>query len=210
LGKLGFLGVFIVVCIAHFVALKSYIEPKTVVSKPEKEIHKITLSSVVVKKPTPPPPPPPPKPKPKIEPKPKPNPKKIVKKQKVQKPKKVTQKPFSKVLKREIVQTVAPKEEFDTTSIRDKYTAHIRAEIRKNLLYPKMAKRLRLEDNVLVKFMVSRDGTISNIRIINKPRKLLGNGAKQTLKLIKLKPMPSELLDRVLYITIPIEFKLKG
>ncbi len=219
MNKFGFLGVFAVVCLAHVFILNSYIKSPVVVSKPEKKVHKITLSSVIVKKPAPPPPPkpvilPPKKPKPIVKPKPKSKPKKVVKKitkkPKIKKPPKIVQKPFPKVLKREIVQTVAPKEEIDTTSIRDKYTTHIREEIRKNLLYPKMAKRLRLEDKVLVKFMVSRDGTVSNIRVINKPRKLLSNGAKQTLKLIKLKPMPTELIDRVLYITIPIEFKLKG
>ncbi len=222
MGKLGFIIVFLVVSVIHIFALRSNIKSTAPsVIKPKTEVHKITLSSVIVKKPTPPQPiikeitpaisre----KPKPVVK-KPKPKPKKVIKKQKTTKPKPKIE-PKTKgvvemVVKREIVQVVASKSTIDTTSIRDRYTNHIREEIKKNLVYPKAAKRLRLQDEVIVKFRVKKDGTISDILVINSPKKLLKDGAIKTLKSLNLKPIPSELVESYLHITIPIEFKIKG
>lgn len=212
MGKFGYLAVFTVVAIAHFFALQSVITKKDAVSKPKAKVHRITLSSVVVKKPVVIPP----KPKkiePIIKPKPKPNPKK--RKKKAKKPKKkikpvVVPKPIVKeVIKEPVIeQVIAPVQTVDTSSIKDAYTSEIRRQIRKHLFYPKMAKRLRMQGIVHVAFRVLKDGTITNIRVINAPKKLLAKGATKTLKMLSLKPIPSVLNESFLDINIPIEFKL--
>ncbi len=220
MGKLGFLGVFIVVGVAHFFALQSYITKQNVVSKPKAKVHRITLSSVVVKKPKPkaepvilPPDPEPivevkpiiekPKPKPKLKPKKKKKVKKVYK----PKPKPVIEKIVEEVVE-PIVEQIAPVQQIDTSSIRDQYTSQIRRQIRKNLYYPKMAKRMRMQGTVRVAFRVLKNGKITDIRVVNNPKKLLRKGAIKTLKAVSLKPIPIELHEEFLDINIPIEFKL--
>jgi len=219
--NLGFLGVFIIVVAVHIYALKSHIPEQNIIAKPEAKVHRITLSSVVIKKPVPP--------KPKVEPiilpsdpeliiepkvvekpKPKPKPKKKkTKKKRVVKPKVEEIIEPEPVMEPIVEQVVAPVVTVNTASIIDAYTSEIRRKIQKNLYYPKMAKRMRMQDVVEVSFRVSRNGSISNINVLNSPKKLLKNAAIKTLKSLSLKPIPSELGDEYLDITIPIEFKLR-
>jgi protein TonB len=222
LGKFGFLGVFIIVAVVHFFALQSYIAKQNAISKPKAKVHRITLSRVQVKKPVPIPPkpkvepiilPPDPEPKPIVKPKPKPKPKpkrkKIVKKPKKVEPVIVPAPVPEPIIEEPIVeQVIAPIETIDTTSIKDEYTSEIRRKIRENLFYPKMAKRLRMQGIVEVAFRVLKDGQITNIRILNSPKKLLGKGARKTLQRVSLRPIPDELKEQHMDITIPIEFRL--
>ncbi len=199
--------------------LKSSVVKKSTFSKPKERVHHITLSSVVVKKPMPKPilpkPEPiilPPDPKPVVKPKskPKPKPKKIVKKQ-------ITaSKPIVPVVK-EIIpvpvieQTnITPIATIDRTTLRDKYANKIREAIRKNLFYPKMAKRLRIQGVVKVTFVVQKNGNITDIRILNSPKNLLKKGAIKTIESTFLEPIPKELDKNSIDIVMPIEFKLIG
>ncbi len=187
----------------HLVALQSHIAKKSTISKPKAKVHKITLSKVNIKKEVPVV-----KPKPKEKPKPKKivkKPKKVVKK--VVKPKPVIQEKPKQIIKKTVI---APKATIDTTSIKDKYTTKIREAIQQNLIYPNMAKRLRMQGVVEIGFRVLKNGTIIDIKILNKPKRLLERGAIKTLKSIDLKPIPNELKEEFLDITIPIEFKLQG
>ncbi len=216
MGKFGVFGIFIVVCVGHLLALQSTIAKQNSISKPKAKVHHITLSSVVIKKETPVPTPPkpepiilPPEPEPIVKkPKPKPKPKRRVKKPVITPPP-VVEKTLKEVTPEPIVeQVIAKVEKIDTSSIRDKYTSEIRVQIRKNLIYPRLAKRLRLQDIVKVSFRVQKNGTINNIKILNKPKKVLQNGAIKTLKSLTLKAIPSELDAEFMDIVIPIEFKL--
>ncbi len=220
MGKLGFFGVLVVVSVAHFFALQSYISQKHAISKPKAKVYRITLSSVVVKKPKPKvepiilPPEPELEPvvevKPLIEkPKPKPKPKKRVKKKKVykSKPKPVQEKMIEEIVE-PIVEQVAPIQQIDTSSIKDQYTSQIRRQIQKNLYYPKMAKRMRIQGTVRVAFRVLKNGKITDIRVISSSKKLLRKGAVKTVKAISLKAIPTELHEEFLDINVPIEFKL--
>ena len=227
MGKLGFFGVFAVVVVAHIYALQSYIPKKNAIAKPDAKVHRITLSAVVIKKPIPPKPKVepiilPPDPEPIIEqkvvekPKPKPKPKKKKKKTKKKRVKKPVVKPkVEEIIEPEpipvpiVEQVVAPVVTVNTASIIDKYTSEIRRKIQRNLYYPKMAKRMRMQDIVRVRFRVLKNGSITNITVLNKPKKLLKNGAIKTLKSLSLRPIPSEVGEEYLDITIPIEFKLK-
>ncbi len=206
------------VCVGHFLALQSAIAKQNSISKPKAKVHRITLSSVVIKKPTPIPTPPkpepiilPPDPEPivkKPKPKPKPKPKRRVKKPIVTPPP-VVEEIVKEVVQEPIIEQVITKvAKIDTSSIKDRYTSEIRVQIRKKLIYPKLAKRLRLQDIVKVSFRVQKDGTINNIKILNNPKKILQNGAIKTLKSLTLKAIPSELDEEFMDIVIPIEFKL--
>jgi protein TonB len=219
LGKFGYLAVFAIVAITHFFLLQTYITQKDAVSKPKAKVHRITLSSVTVKKPVVIPPKPkvepiilPPDPEPIVKPKPKPKRKKRVKKPKKKIKHVVVPKPepiIEEIIKEPIVeQVIAPVKTIDTSSIKDAYTSEIRRQIRKHLFYPKMAKRLHMQGEVHVAFRVLKDGTITNIRVINAPKKLLAKGAVKTLKKLSLRPIPSVLNESFLDINIPIEFKL--
>ncbi len=225
LGKLGFLGVFVVVGLLHWLVLRTAIAQQPVISKPDAKVYRITLSSVVVKKS-----------KPKVEPiilpadpepvveveplieKPKPVPKKIKKmkpKRKKRKVKKVHKpKPIikEKVIVPEvtepIVEEIAPQQEIDTSAIKDAYTSHIRRQIQQHLYYPRIAKRMRIEGVVRVAFRVLKSGQITQIRVINSSKKLLSKGAIKTLKALSLKAIPDEIREEFLDINIPIEFRL--
>jgi len=222
LGKLGAFGIFIVVLVAHIFALQSSIKKQHAISKSKAKVHRITLSSVVVKKPVVVPP----KPivKPIILP---PEPLPVVKEKKVKKPKKrkerkkprkkkrlkkpiMTREPvMHKVTPKPVVeQVIAPVVQIDTSSIKDQYTSEIRRQIRKHLIYPRMAKRMRMQGTVRVAFRVLKDGTISDIRVVNDSKKLLARGAIKTLKALSLRPIPEALHESSMDINIPIEFKL--
>ena len=219
MNKLGFLGIFIVVAMAHIYALQSPIKKQHLISKPKAKVTHITLSSVVVKKPVieml--------KPEPVVEVEPvilPIEPKPVQKSKRPKKPKKkrdkkrvkkrVVKKPIIKeVVHKPIVeQVVAPVVTVDTSSIIAAYTSKLRRQIQKNLFYPKMAKRMRMQGVVRVAFRVLKDGTITQIRVLNSPKKLLAKGAIKTLKALSLPAIPSELKEEFLDINIPIKFKL--
>ena len=224
MGKFGFVGVFVVVAVAHYYALKSYVKPMQHVAKPKVTIQRITLSRVEVRKPVVVPPapmpepiilPPEPEPKPIVKPRPKPRPKKKVHKKRpkkrVKKPKLIKppiKKPVEVVQKPVLKQVIAPVVQIDTASIRDAYTSEIRRQIQRHLYYPKMAKRLRMQGVVRVAFRVLKDGKITDIRVINSSKKLLSRGAIKTLKALSLNAIPKELHESFMDINIPIEFRL--
>ncbi len=218
MGRFGFLSVFISIVLVHVLILRSYLVKIDSISKPNAQIRHITLSRVIIKKPQPP--------KlniPKITPslvqkpiiKPLPRPKLIHKpkrKKHLKHKKTIQQKIVSKVLQQPKpipkIETKAPIKQINTTSIKDKYTSEIRRQIKKNLFYPKIAKRMHIQDIVEVSFRVLSDGQISNIKIVNHPRKVLSRGAIKTLHALNLAPIPKELHQTYMDITIPIEFKL--
>lgn len=215
--KFGVFWIFIIVCVGHFLALQGVITKQNSISKPKVAVHRITLSSVVIKKPTPTPPKPepiilPPDPKPivkKPKPKPKPKPRRVKKPTVTPLVVKETVKEIVQKTPEPIIeQVIAKVAKIDTSSIKDKYTSEIRVQIRRKLIYPKLAKRLHLQDIVKVSFRVQKDGTIKDIKILNNPKKILQNGAIKTLKSLTLKAIPNELDAEFMDITIPIEFKL--
>lgn len=214
-------AVYGVVAAVHAYVLYRVAAPTTqIVTKPKVQIHKITMSKVAVVKPPKPAPviipkpapvilPPEPEP---VKPKPKPKPKKVVKKP-VKKPDPKPE-PIEEIVKEEVIveeileTPVAPVAVVDTSSIEDAYKNRIRMAIKQKLYYPKMAKRLRMEDIVETSFHISKSGKISNIQILNAPKKLLADGAIKTLKSLDDFPIPDALNVNDMDITIPIEFRL--
>ena len=224
MGKSGFFGLLVLVGFVHWLILRSVLIPEAVVIKSKAKVQHITLSSVLIKKPVPTTPP-----KPIVEPiilpsdpeptvkKPKPKHKPKQKKREVKqktkrvhkiKPKPVIKEVIPEVAEPVITEQIAPVQKIDTSSIRDQYTSEIRRQIQRHLYYPRIAKKMQIQGVVLIAFRVLKNGNISNIRVINSPKKLLSTGAIKTLKSLVLKAIPDALGEVFLDITVPIEFRL--
>lgn len=125
-------------------------------------------------------------------------PKKIVKK-KIKKPKKIV-KQTSKL------QRSSPKRK----AIKNSYLAKVRKTIEQHKKYPKMAKRMKQQGVVYVKFTINKDGSLRHISLAKKcPYKKLNDAAINTLKRIgAFAPIPKELNKRYLSLTVPINYKI--
>jgi protein TonB len=220
-GKLGILGVLVVVLGAHYIALRTQVPSQSAIAKPKAKIQHITLSRVQVKQPkvvTPVTPKPPIMIPPKvIEPKPKPKVKLKKKRKKMPKKKrrKIIPKPRPKPLPKpqpvvipKVQEVITPVAQVDTASLRDAYLAHVREEIRKHLIYPRMAKRMRMQGVVHVGFWIDAQGKVGGITILDTAKKILAKGARKTLKALSLNPIPKALHEEKMDVNIPIEFKL--
>lgn len=125
--------------------------------------------------------------------------KKVIKTKKSSKPKRVA-KMSSKV------QLSSPKQK----AIKDHYLSKVRRMIEQRKKYPRAAKRLRQQGVVYVKFMISQDGTIRHIGLVKKSRhEKLDKAALNILKKIRaFAPIPKELGERYLSVTVPIKYKI--
>ena len=93
-------------------------------------------------------------------------------------------------------------------TLKDKYINQIRREIHKKLIYPTIAKRMRMEGVVYVSFTVYKNGQIGNIQVRKSNKSILKRSAVKTLKKIALKAIPSQLGLTKLELSLPISFKI--
>jgi TonB family protein len=80
--------------------------------------------------------------------------------------------------------------------------------VSKNFKYPEEAKKAKINGKVIVKFLVEKDGTLSNISIV----KGLGNGCdEEAIRILKAMPTWSPArrngVPMVSYYSFPIVFK---
>ena len=94
-------------------------------------------------------------------------------------------------------------------TLKDKYINQIRMEIHKKLIYPAMAKRMRIEGVVYVSFTVYKNGHIGDIHVKKSDKSILTRAAVKTLKHIVIKAIPSQLDLTKLELSLPISFKIK-
>ncbi|MDD2358023.1 MAG: energy transducer TonB [Thiovulaceae bacterium] len=137
---------------------------------------------------------------------PKPLPKPVEEKL-VEKPKELV-KPVEPALK-------APKSEpkitgVDTKNIKSKYLGALYQSIDKLKVYPKNAKRLGQSGTAKVTFTVLADGTITNISINGGSGfEMLDDAAKKILiTLAKTAPIPKELKEESMTITVPVVYTI--
>ena len=141
-----------------------------------------------------------------------PIPKKIKKKavKKVQKKKIVKKKKSTKAKKaakqRSKSQLSSPKRK----AIKNAYLAKVRRTIEQCKKYPKAAKRMRQEGVVKVHFTIGKNGGIRNIRLVGKcPYAKLNKAAMKILQEIaSFAPIPKELDERYLSLTVPVRYKI--
>ncbi len=131
--------------------------------------------------------------------------KKLIKKKKVVKTKK-SSKPKRVAKMSSKAQLSSPKQK----AIKDHYLSKVRRMIEQRKKYPHAAKRLRQQGVVYVKFMISQDGTIRHIGLVKKSRhEKLDKAALNILKKIgAFAPIPKELGERYLSVTVPIKYKI--
>ena len=81
--------------------------------------------------------------------------------------------------------------------------------VQSNVKYPQIALENGIQGNVVVKFVIEKDGTLSNIQVLQSPDKTLADAAVQVLqKSPKWKPGKQRNKPvRVTY-TLPVSFKI--
>ncbi len=231
-GRIGIFAIFLAVAALHLWVIRMQIDRPATAVRPEAKIRHITLTHVAVAKPPPPvipplpqiepvelPDPKPPMSKPKTEPKAKPIP--IPRKHR----KRPGRKPHAKAAKKppesvrhkpvppvthSVKAAMAPQRSVESATLRDHYIALIRRKIKAHLYYPRIARRMRLQGDVRVSFVVYRDGHVEAVRVLAAPREILARAAMRTIRQLHLPPIPEGLGLKRMEITVPIAFKLKG
>jgi protein TonB len=87
--------------------------------------------------------------------------------------------------------------------------------IQKNLKYPAIARENGVEGTAVVQFVVDKDGSIADVRVVREPGAGCGQAAETVIK--SMNNMGSKWVPgkqrgrpvRVLY-TLPVKFKLEG
>jgi protein TonB len=217
------------VLIAHLYAFTTKIENRSAIKKSHKRYIKISLNKAYIKKPKPAPPTPPKKiekkflvepiilPLKKIETTPPLRKSKKVKKQKRKKErtkKRVSHtKPAAKTLRKtappqQIISKPLPKPTINDNREFNRYLSYIRREIKRNLYYPKIAKKLKIEGVVKIFFRVMRNGSVADVEVLNSSNGKLTKAALKTINSLSLKPIPSTIGKSNIEINIPVEFRL--
>ena len=85
------------------------------------------------------------------------------------------------------------------------HISEIMSLLRKNLYYPRMARKRHMQGKVMVRFELLTDGSIRNITILEAKKKLLAKAAVTTIERLEGKfPIPSERL----ILHVPIMYQL--
>lgn len=133
---------------------------------------------------------------------------KIKEEHKIVKPK---QKLNNEILKKDILTKTPQKKEakiIDEKDIKQKYIddhlALIINLIKKNVIYPKIARQRNIQDTVIVKFTILKNGELTNIEIL-KGHKFL---QKTTIKALKKASEKFPSVPKVIDLKLPIEYKL--
>ncbi len=85
------------------------------------------------------------------------------------------------------------------------HITEIMALLRKNLYYPRMARKRGIEGKVMVRFELLENGDIQNITIVEARRDILARAAVTTIERLEGKfPLPSETL----VLNVPIMYQL--
>ena len=139
--------------------------------------------------------------------------KKVVKKKKITK--KIVKKKVKKKKKRRKIaktqsktQRSAPKQK----AIKNAYLAKVRSIIEQRKKYPKSAKRMKQQGTAYIKFTISSNGKISHISLSKKCSfSKLNKAALNILKKIgAFTPIPKELNETYLSLTVPIKYKISN
>ncbi len=90
-----------------------------------------------------------------------------------------------------------------------RYQEMIKHRINEQLIYPRSAKRSGIEGNVSVKFLILKDGQVSDIRIIHSAYDILSRAAIKTIKLAgPFSALPEKAASEKLTLSLTISFKL--
>ena len=114
----------------------------------------------------------------------------------------------------EVVETIVEEEIFVTAEEMPTFQggdlSKFRNWVQSNVKYPKIALENGIQGNVVIKFVVEKDGKLSNIQVLQSPDKTLSDAAVQVLQRSpKWKPGKQRNKPvRVTY-TLPVSFKIQ-
>ena len=114
----------------------------------------------------------------------------------------------------EVVETIVEEEIFVTAEEMPTFQggdlSKFRNWVQSNVKYPQIALENGIQGNVVIKFVVEKDGKLSNIQVLQSPDKTLADAAVQVLqKSPKWKPGKQRNKPvRVTY-TLPVSFKIQ-
>jgi len=139
--------------------------------------------------------------------------KKRVVKKKTKKVRKLTPSPrkivskSSELMERSIVRPVS--QTSGRKNLVAKYLSKVRESILRNKFYPRVARRLKQQGEVIVTFAIRWPNTIENIRLIKMtPYALLNESALNSVKgITQLAKMPEKLKTQVLKVEIPLVYR---
>jgi periplasmic protein TonB len=102
---------------------------------------------------------------------------------------------------------VADGRELDASS---RYEYELRMLLDRQKVYPQVARKLRQEGRVLVRFKLKKDGTVVSAEIVERARHDVLNQAAHSLieKINGLKPFPDEIKKTAWDFIVPIEYRL--
>ena len=226
--KLSLILSFIIIVSGHAILLNTQQvkKPTKVVSMPSMSqpisIKKVTIKQKEIKKQE--------QKVEKVQPKKRVEPKKIVKKAKKKVLKKTKEKIVKKVIKEPkkivkkeqkklaptVTKKITPKKTTNIVSLKQKnrlknaYLLKLREKIEAYKTYPKRAKRLKQQGQVVVSFEILEDGKITNANIINgsKFKRLNHAAIKLIEKIVRFDPIPKELNKNRWNIEIPINYSI--
>jgi protein TonB len=106
--------------------------------------------------------------------------------------------------------SVAEVETVQEVSLEDAYIQEhineIMALLKKNLYYPRLARKRGIEGKVLVRFELLTNGDIENITVLETEREILARAAVMTIERLEGEfPLPEEVLT----LTVPIVYQLR-
>lgn len=129
--------------------------------------------------------------------------KKVTKKKKVVKKKKKPEKIAKRSSK---AQLSSPKRK----RIKNSYLSKVKRTIEQRKRYPKAAKRLKQEGSVTVRFTILGNGRIKNITLLagSKYKKLNRAAIKTIERIVSFGPIPKELNEKSMVVTLPIKYEI--
>ncbi len=94
--------------------------------------------------------------------------------------------------------------------LRSLFLGELRAKIEENKNYPMMSRRLGQTGIVEVAFTLTQDGHIINARIVSPSRydRLNESALEAVKKVTRFKPIPTELNEEKMDVTIPVKFAI--
>lgn len=94
--------------------------------------------------------------------------------------------------------------------LRSMFLGELRARIEENKTYPMMSRRLGQTGIVEVAFTLTRDGHIINARIVSPSRydRLNESALEAVKKISRFKPIPTELNEEQMDVTVPVKFAI--
>ena len=105
----------------------------------------------------------------------------------------------------------APEPRKPDPKVKEAYLQYLRETIDARKVYPRTAKRLRQSGTVTVRFTVQGDGTLGNVTVVSSCGfDLLDHAASELLvSIAKVRPIPKELGEETIVISLPIEYALR-